>query len=126
MGFARNKGLSFERKVANVLRAIGFPKAMRNLEYQSNNAYGVDLSNTGPFSIQCKKTKKYVPMSTIQEVKDQRPHIPVLIAAGDAQEALATIPLWAFAWLVEHSLSLEGDWEAYKKRIKGALNYAKG
>lgn len=92
----RQKGHAFERFIAKVFRDLGYDKAHRQLEFQINNAHGIDLAETGRYAIQCKKTKKYVPMNTIQEVKCSDDQVPVLIAAGDNQEPLVTIPLWAF------------------------------
>lgn len=101
--YARTKGHSFERYIAKCFRAFGFPNAQRQLEYQINQAQGIDLSGTAEFKVQCKKTKKYVSLNTINEVNidDRCVSIPVLIAAGDNQEPLVTIPLDAFFYLVE-------------------------
>jgi len=122
---SRTKGYSFERYVAQVMRLAGFKDAKRQLEYQIDTAQGIDLEHTGPFKIQCKKTKKYVSMNTIKEVKLKGPDdIPVLIAAGDGQEPLVTIPLWAFIWLASltrcYGLNThyEDGLQATKKNIK--------
>lgn len=97
---SRTKGHSFERYIASVFRLMGFNEAKRQLEYQIDTAQGIDLANTGPFKVQCKKTKRYVPLNTIKEVKCKGPEdVPILIAAGDNQEPLVTMPLWAFVWL---------------------------
>ncbi len=80
-----------------------FPGARRQLEYHINDCKGVDIAGVEPFRIQCKKTKKYVPLSTINEVQCDRSFgdVPVLIAAGDDQEPLACLPLPDFLKLVE-------------------------
>lgn len=54
----RRKGHNFEREVAKDFREIGYPDAIRQLEYQEG--LGVDLKNTGLFRIQCKNKKRYV------------------------------------------------------------------
>lgn len=99
---ARRKGITFERDVAQLLRST-FPGVRRQLEFQVQDAKGVDLQGCDPFKIQCKRTKKYVPLSTINEVQCDRAFgdVPVLIAAGDDQEPLACLPLPDFLRLVE-------------------------
>ena len=99
---ARKKGLDFEREIARRFVEAGFPRARRQLEFHSADANGVDLQNTEPFFVQCKKTAKYVPINTITEVQCTREfgEIPILIAAGDNQEALVVIPLDDFFRLI--------------------------
>lgn len=99
---ARRKGIVFERDVAQMLRST-FPGVRRQLEFQVQDAKGIDLQGCDPFKIQCKRTKKYVPLSTINEVQCDRAFgdVPVLIAAGDDQEPLACLPLPDFLRLVE-------------------------
>ncbi len=87
----RAKGHTFERYIAAAMRMIGYDKAHRQLEFQINNALGIDIAGTGRYKIQCKKTKKYVPMSTINEVKFKDDEIPVLIAAADGLRPLVTM-----------------------------------
>lgn len=101
----RQKGHSFERYIAAAMRMIGYSKAHRQLEFQINNALGIDLAETGPYKIQCKKTKKYVPMNTINEVKAKEGEIPVLIAAGDGEPPLVTMHLEHWLYLVSHDLA---------------------
>jgi hypothetical protein len=101
----RRKGLAFERYIAAAMRMIGYSKAHRQLEFQINNALGIDLAETGPYKIQCKKTKKYVPMNTINEVKAKEGEIPVLIAAGDGEPPLVTMHLEHWLYLVSHDLA---------------------
>ena len=98
----RQKGFAFERYIAACMRLIGYTKAHRQLEFQINNALGIDLAETGRYKIQCKKTKKYVPMNTINEVQAKGDDIPVLIAAGDGEPPLVTMRL-------EHWLALVGS-----------------
>lgn len=89
----RQKGHSFERFVARLMQYVGYTKAHRQLEFQINNALGIDIAETGRFKIQCKKTKKYVPLNTINEVKAKANDIPVLIAAGDGEPPLVVMHL---------------------------------
>lgn len=89
---ASNKGHQFERDIANEFREIGWPKALRNLEYQSEQAvFGADLIHTQPFRVQTKAKKDYVSVSTILEVKDEEGVIPLLITKGDWKEPMAVI-----------------------------------
>jgi hypothetical protein len=97
---ARTKGHSFERFIARLFQFVGYTGAQRQLEYQINQAQGIDLANTGRYKIQCKKTKKYVPLSTINEIKYKDGDVPVLIAAGDAEPPLAVMRLEDFLELV--------------------------
>ncbi len=98
---SRTKGHSFEREMAIAFREI-YPLARRHLENHAMDANGVDLDNTGPWKIQCKRYKKYAPLSCIEEVQCDREkgEIPVLIAAADRKETLAVIPLTEFLRLV--------------------------
>jgi desulfoferrodoxin (superoxide reductase-like protein) len=89
----RQKGHSFERFVARLMQYVGYLKAHRQLEFQINNALGIDIAEAGRYKIQCKKTKKYVPLNTINEVKAKGDDIPVLIAAGDNEPPLVVMHL---------------------------------
>jgi len=95
---ARQKGLSFERAMAKDLRAV-YPNAKRHLECQMDEAYGKDLENTGPFVFQCKRLKKYVPISTFKEITCGQYEIPVLISKADNEATMAVLK-----W--EHLLTL--------------------
>ena len=92
---SRTKGHSFERKIAIMLRSI-FPKARRQLEYHEDDCLGVDIAGTGRFKFQCKKLKAYASVNTIREIQCDRllGDVPVLVTAGDNQEAMAVLP-WA-------------------------------
>jgi len=100
---ARRKGHQFERDIANKLKSV-YPNVRRQLEYNENDCMGIDLVNTGPFRIQCKKLKKYAPISAIEEVVhfDFLGEIPVLITAGDNKPPLAVIPLETFLDMLKH------------------------
>lgn len=77
-----------------MLRPV-FPDARRHLEYQDAECFGVDLVNTGHYRIQCKKTKTYPPLNTIQEVQVDPGwgEVPILVAQADNQPALVVMPL---------------------------------
>lgn len=99
---SRTKGHSFERQIAAAFRTC-FPNAKRQLEYQIDTCEGVDLANTGPFRVQCKKLKKYASVATIGEVECDRTmgEIPVLVTAGDFEEPMAVLPLDSLLWLLD-------------------------
>jgi hypothetical protein len=90
---SRRKGHSWERSVAIRLRSV-FPKARRQLEYHEDDCNGVDIANTGRFKFQCKKLKKYSPITAIEEIKCDVAlgDIPVLVTAGDRQPPMAILP----------------------------------
>lgn len=100
---SRTKGHSFERSVAIALRRI-FPDAKRHLEYQCDEALGIDIDNTGPYRIQCKRGKRYSSLSAIKEpvIDPIEPGIPVLITKADNQEALVALPLEHFLELLSY------------------------
>lgn len=106
---SRRKGLNWERWLAIQLRPI-FPGARRQLEFHENDAKGTDLQGTGLFRFQCKKLKKYSPISAIKEIVYQHAagEIPVLVTAGNNEPAVAVLPLEDFIWLLEGA---RGLWE---------------
>jgi|TARA_Y100000310_G_scaffold325441_1_gene388907 hypothetical protein len=78
--YQRTKGHSWERKVAIDLRAIGFSKAKRHLEYQKEEIIGVDIDNSGQFAIQCKSMAKTPTMPKVfDEIKCSKEDIPVVV-----------------------------------------------
>ena len=105
----RNRGLNFERAVAKQLRHV-FPDVGRQLEFQADQANGVDLRNTGVFKIQCKRNKGYCPITEIEEVKTAG--IPVLISKADNKPAMAVIPFENLIELMEayYNLDLSRDY----------------
>lgn len=101
---SRRKGHQFEREVAIALRVV-YPNARRHLEYQDAEANGVDLVETGPYRIQCKRFKSYAPISAIREVTADPlfGEIPVLVTAGDNEPPIAALPLEDFIRLLRAS-----------------------
>lgn len=105
---SRNKGHKFEREIAKRLRKV-FPEARRQLEYHQNDANGVDIQQTGRYRIQCKRFKKYAPVSCIEEVQLNGPdEVPVLVTKGDNAPILAVLPFDELLRLLENDL--DGDW----------------
>lgn len=88
---ARQKGLQFEREVANKLGHI-FPEAKRHLEYQASEVDGADIAGTGPYKIQCKNYQNYVSISKIREVHHKCGEIPVLVTKGNKLKPMAIMP----------------------------------
>lgn len=89
---SRDRGLNFEREIANVLRPL-FPNAKRHLESQSQEAKGYDLDNTEPFLIQCKRNKKYCSISKLTEPQCKEGEIPMLITKGDRTQPVVCMYL---------------------------------
>jgi len=99
--YVRNKGLNFERTIANKLKHI-FPKAKRHLETQASEAEkGIDLDCTDPLGIQCKAYKNYAPITKLEEVKYG---VPVLITKGDRKKPVAVMYLDDWIKLLEGKL----------------------
>lgn len=97
---ARRKGHDFERWVANIFAKI-YSKAKRHLEYQKSEANGIDIENTGPFKIQCKRYKTYAPINCIEEVSTNNPDdIPLLITKGDRKRAVVCLYLEDFTKII--------------------------
>jgi len=99
---SRTKGHSFEREVSIALRLV-FSEARRHLEYQDQEANGIDIVNTGPYKIQCKRGRKYSSLSAIKEVMadEMLGDIPVLVTKGDNERILVALPLEAFIDLLK-------------------------
>lgn len=98
---SRTKGHSFEREIAIALRMV-FPKARRQLEYHESDCNGIDLAETGPYKIQCKRGRKYSSLSAIKEVvaDEMIGEIPVLVTKGDNERILVALPLEEFIRLI--------------------------
>lgn len=94
----RNKGLSYERKIARLFREI-YPNAKRKLEYQIDECTGVDLEGVGPFLVQCKRLKKYASISKIKEVQGRGIH--ALVTRGDNERDVICLYLDDFLKIVK-------------------------
>ena len=98
---SRTKGHGYEREIARRLRGL-FPRAIRQLEYQANQANGIDLADTGNLAIQCKRYKSYAPITKIFEVRPPRQNmIPVLITKADYQDDMVVLRLADFLDILE-------------------------
>jgi len=62
---------------------------------------GYDLDETGPLKIQCKRTKKYVSINTIEEVKVEPGDMPVLITKADRKPEVVCMYLDDFLEFVK-------------------------
>ena len=91
---SRDKGLNFEREIAQAFREF-YPEARRHLEFQFEEADGVDLDNTGDWFIQCKRNKAYCSISKIDEIK-RKGGRPLLITKGDRKPAMVAFELKYF------------------------------
>jgi len=89
---SRNKGHSYEREIAQRFREL-YPDARRQLEYHEDDCNGIDIQGVGPFDIQCKRFKKYAPLSCIEEVLPKPDRIPVLITKGDRKDDIVCLYL---------------------------------
>lgn len=99
--WVRNKGLSFERAIANRLAAWRYPDAKRHLESQADEAAkGIDLSNTGKLGIQCKAYKNYAPLNKIEEVNIPDCY-PTLITKGNNKKPIIAMYLDDFMKYVD-------------------------
>ena len=97
----RIKGHNFERQVVNLLKPF-FPECMRQLEYQEG--LGVDLKNTGEFSIQCKIGKSFNIQKALEEASTSKDKIPLAITKKDRSDILVTMKFEDFQTLLFHYL----------------------
>lgn len=87
---SRDKGLNFERLIAREFRELGWEEAKRHLEVQGYlDELGIDLDNTYPFKIQCKRNKGYAPVNKIEEVNIENGYYSMLITKADGKPAVA-------------------------------------
>jgi len=98
---SRTKGHSYERAIAKAFRDHGFPEAGRHLEYQTDEANGVDLKNTGPYLVQCKRGRAYAPITAIEEISGEG--VPLLVTKADNKPDMVVMPLAEFLRLVRNA-----------------------
>lgn len=98
----RARGHAFERELANMLKHV-FPDARRHLEYQKEEANGVDLVGTYPYLIQAKRKARYASLNDIRQVDCCRiaGEVPVLVTKADGVETLAALPFDELIRLLE-------------------------
>jgi len=95
----RTKGHKFEREVARGFVEAGYLRACRQLEYQENTAFGVDLDGTGVYLVQCKNRKQYVSVATSREIRVEAYRkwkgideaVPLLVTKAERQPVMAVL-----------------------------------
>jgi len=93
---SRTKGHQFERDIAIEFQELGWRDARRHLEYQDGEANGIDLANTDPFAIQCKRGKGYAPITAIEEINAKpitHEPMPIGVNMETFDLAMSTSPL---------------------------------
>lgn len=105
---SRNKGHSFERKIAHMFREF-FPKASRKLEYQASEVDGTDIAYTGNLRLQLKCYKQYAPISKIKEVQPKEGSIPALITKGDREPIVICLELDDFFKILRDPSVLQSE-----------------
>jgi hypothetical protein len=93
---SRQKGHNFEREIALFFRKY-YPDAKRNLEYQEG--MGVDIANTGDFSIQCKVGSSFSIQSALKEAVKDGKH-PLAITKRDREKVIVSMYLDDFEKLL--------------------------
>jgi hypothetical protein len=124
---SRTKGHSFERLVAQWFQDAGWPDARRQLEYHVKDALGVDLQETSPFLVQCKRGRTYAPITAIEEIVPHvtipaenvprvlergyvwaMPKIPLLVTKADNKPAMVALPAEDFFKLIRLAYQKDG------------------
>ena len=100
---ARRKGHQFERDIANEFRSV-FPDARRAVE-DPVVGEGIDITNTGPIAIQCKRFKGPIPMSHLEEVKQRSGRIPLLVSKSDRCRTKVTMYLEDFIKILQEGVN---------------------
>jgi hypothetical protein len=95
---SRNKGVNYEREIARKFSKL-FPKARRQLEYHEDDANGVDIQGTGKLKIQCKRGKKYAPITKIREIQPSGIHL--LVTKADRERDIVCLYLDDFLAIIE-------------------------
>ena len=107
--FSRVKGRAFEQEIARRFRVV-FKDAKRHLEFQTQEAHGVDLDNTGVYRVQCKRGRRYASLSAMKEIcyAPELGEVPVLVTQGDHQDVLAVLPFEDFLRLLQETYLKHG------------------
>jgi hypothetical protein len=90
----RTKGHGYEREVSKTFRQL-YPESKRKLEYQISSDLGIDVE-AGPFDIQCKRMKKYAPLSCFMELPIRQDKIRLLVTKGDRLDDMVCLRLEDF------------------------------
>lgn len=97
----RIKGIAFERKIAQALRAI-FPSARRQVQTSVFDKRKLPDVIAGPFSIECKCCKRVdVPAAIRQAVEEATTQIPVVVFHQDREGIYAALSFEHFCSLLE-------------------------
>lgn len=102
----RRKGHQFERVIAQKFKKAGWKDAKRHLEYQIQEAGGVDLDETSPYLVQCKRGRKYAPIEKINEIGETN-GVRLLVTKGDHKEIMAVLPFEDFLAMAKKLKELE-------------------
>ena len=115
MKTSRLKGHNFEREIACQFREeLRFYDCMTHREARggdwSKTDLGIDLVNTEPFQIQCKRLQNYAPIQTINEIQCDRDKgdIPLLITKANNKETMCVLP-WEDFKKILHMLHFSGQ-----------------
>jgi len=122
---ARQKGLQFERDVANAIGHI-YPEAKRHLESQASECAGYDISGAGPYRIQCKNHQNYTSIKTIKEVDRTEGTRPVLITKGNKMEPVVVMYFCDWIKMLEEIKGRELHDAEPKLQQADALRYMDG
>jgi hypothetical protein len=87
----RDKGKRGELEAVRQLRRV-FPDAARRILNDAANETGVDLKGTGRLLIQVKNHRRYVPCSTLKEIREVG-GIPVVMTKADHKPWLVVMKL---------------------------------
>ncbi len=124
---SREKGHKFERDTANAFKAI-FPEAKRHLEYQTvSAALGIDITGTGDYRVQCKRTALYANPSRIFEIRidperDGDGLTRILVTKADRLPTLAVLPFEKLMELISFHERYKGIEDEPRRRAQRAID----
>lgn len=74
---------------------------MRKLEYNQDDIDGRDIKNTGKLAIQCKRLKKYAPLTAIEEITIPN-KINMLVTRADRKKPIVALYLEDFLKILDN------------------------
>jgi hypothetical protein len=88
---SRIKGKTFELDIVNDLKSIYGARAKRHLEFQQEEAMGVDIDTNLPLLIQCKRGRNFKnPITVLDEIRVDEPlKYKLVIQKADREEPIA-------------------------------------
>lgn len=95
---SRTKGHGYERECVKEFRKV-FGDCERTQEGDSLDRAGVDLKGTGRLRVQCKRGRKYAPITKIKEITVSN-GIHCLVTKGDRERSTITLYLEDFLELI--------------------------